>query len=1177
MNFPKRSINPRFRIVQGWTLVRFLSAAWLFCGLLTVHAWAQGNGGGTVTGTVVDSTGAVIPNASIRLVNVATGVSISTHSSEVGEFIYPSVPTGEYSLEITAKGFTSETIKIAVSLNQTTTPKVLLEPGSETTTVTVTSTQLSLDTEDAQATTGIDPDTLQSLPISLNGAARSPTAILNLFPGVSDTSANAGGVLNQTFYASINGGQSYGGEVMYDGAIMTISNVAGDMRQQPIPVDSLQEFTLVQNPFAAQYGNTPGGILSYNTQAGTNTFHGQGYEYLRNDVTNALGYFTRGKTIPLHQNEFGGDFGGPLWLPHLYNGHNKTFFFGWYDGFRFTNTPSSGYSTVPTIAERGGDFSAYVDANGNQIPIYDPATTTPDGHGGYTRTAFPGNIIPADRIVPQAQAFVSVMPKPVNDNIINNVLPSGTNQLVSNRVGIRGDQSIGSKLRLFGLYAWYNNTSNALSSIYQGGWDSGSFGPDPGRLVRVGGTWDISPHLINNFTVGYNHDEAGGVTACMGSGSFAKLGVPGLETNDCGGMFFGDGYASAGQNQNETFIEGGYAIHDAFTWIKGRHTLNFGGEYNIWLDTDKLHGIIPNLNLSDQETGLPDNTTIASGNSFASFLLGYVDNSTVYYRIADPQDKFSALGLYLQDDFKLNQRLTLNLGLRYDLKFTRSSPNSELSSFDPNLPNPGAGNLPGALAFIGHGEGRNGKDRFSNIAYLRFQPRVGFSAQIGRGMVLRGAYAIFNGTSGDVLENGIRNYVDGFNSNPFFAAPNNYTPAFTLTEGFPSFEKPPFIQPTLDNNGNISYLAPQDGYTAITQNWTVDVQKELKGGYLLDVAYVGNNGHHLGGSLNIVNQNNPNVLGLVPNDPQATYNLLNSDINSAAAQTAGISLPYPSFAGNVSHALQPYPMYYSIGQSNQTTGSSRYNALQAKVQRRFSNGFSALVSYTLSKMMSNVDEQQGWYEQYNAGAQNTFDHKAEWSLSGLSVPSTLSISGLYELPFGRGKTFANSGPLALIVGGFSLSGILHYQAGSPLSVTSSQNRLPINSFGQRPTLNSGQSFKAHWSGKFNPWVDIYANSKVAYDSPVDTFGNMPRVAPGFRSFAYYDEDFSLKKEIPLYERLHITLGVDGFNVFNRTQFGSPSLSDPEFSQGSAGSASYGTIGYQGNIPRVLQGNVRMQF
>jgi hypothetical protein len=271
----------------------------------------------------------------------------------------------------------------------------------------------------------------------------------------------------------------------------------------------------------------------------------------------------------------------------------------------------------------------------------------------------------------------------------------------------------------------------------------------------------------------------------------------------------------------------------------------------------------------------------------------------------------------------------------------------------------------------------------------------------------------------------------------------------------------------------------------------------------------------------------------------------------------------------------PYPQYpYGIGENNQTTGSSKYNSLQIKVQRRFTNGFSALVSYTLAKMESNVDEQQGWFD---GGTQNTFNHAGEWSVSSLSIPQILTLSGLYDLPFGKGKAFVNHGVSAYILGGFSLSAILHYQGGSPLSIGSSINLLPINSGGQRPTLVPGQPFKAHWSGKFNPSTDVYANNLAAYDTPVMQFGNAPRVIDGFRTFAYYDEDLSLKKEIPIYGRFHATLAVDAFNVFNRTQFGSPNLYDGQYSLGGGGNTSYGQIGYQGNLPRVLQGNFRLEF
>lgn len=1160
-------------------------AVLILCGAMSSAGLAQGGGGGSLHGVVEDPSGAVVPNAAVSLTNDSTGVVFGTHATSTGEFVYPVVPSSTYTLTTTANGFNSTVIKnVVVSLNQTTTQRVTLQIGSADVSVQVSSAALTLDTEDAQQTTTIDPETFQALPIAVNGGARSPSAILNLFPGVSDTSSNQGGAQNQAFSASINGGQSYGGEVIYDGAIITISNVAGDYRQQPIPVDSLHEFTLVQNPFSAQYGNTPGGILSFNTQSGAKLFHGQGYEYLRNDATNAAGYFAVAPDAngvlhtvrpQTHQNEFGGNFSGPVWIPKLYNRKDRTFFFGWYDGFRLKNNSSATGATVPTTAQRAGDFSSYVDSNGKVIPIYDPQTTVSDGNGGFTRTQFSykgrPNVIDPARFAAQAKAFLSYMPDPINSNQNNNALSHNVNAQVTNRWGFRIDHTLTSKLQIHGVYAHYNNGGPNLYGAYQGIFNPGNINADPGQLIRVGADWTVSPSLINNFTFGYNHDSQGFVGSGIGSGALQKLGIGGLDSQDAPQIQMA-GYEQAGTSSSEVVDEGGYVARDALTLIHGHHTFSFGVEYDLFKDTDNLIGKVGQLSFQPGETGQPDTPTAPSGNSFASFLLGQVDYGSISYNVTSPQDRYSFISAYAQDDFKLTPRLTINVGLRYDIKNTRTSPNNDISSFDPNLPNPGAGNRLGALSFIGNGPGRNGRSRFSDVVYNRFQPRIGFSAQVLKNTVVRGGYAVFNGSTGDVLENGIRNYSDGFNANPTFVAKNNISPAFTLDGGFPTFAKPPFLSPSLDNGGTIGYLSSKDGQTAILQNYTLDVQQMLPSGFLLDIAYVGNSGHHLGGNLNLVNQANPSILSL-------GYNLLNADINSPQAQSAGIPLPYPGYTGTVAQALRPYPQYRGINQFNQTNGASNYNALQAKLQKTVSDGFSMLVSYTYSKMMSNVDQQQGWYSfggSYGGGPQNTFDRSHEWSASPVNVPQILSIAGVYALPFGHGKKLANHGVSAAVFGGFSFSGILHYQAGSPLRIQQGDG-LPLGNGRQDPTMVSGQPLKAHWSGRFNPVTDVYANIDASVNTAPLAFGNAPRTFSGFRSFAYYNEDFSIKKQIDIFERLHATLGVDGFNVLNRTQFGSPDTYGPKNPDGTGGNTDYGHINYQSNLPRQLQGNFRIQF
>jgi hypothetical protein len=1145
---------------------RFSAVVALVCCVLAAQvSWAQNVGGGSVVGTVQDPSGAVIPQATVSLTSDQTGTTLTTTTSSAGQYVFPVVPVGQYNLTVSATGFQKTVIQnLIMALNKTVTQDVTLRLATTGTTVEVSATAsiVQLEPHTAQASTTIDQNTYASLPIALNGAARSPTIVADLMPGVADSPGVSGsaGPTGQAFSETINGGQEFGGEVMYDGAVLAQTNVAADYRVQPVPVEALQEFALIQNTFSAEYSRTPGGILSFNTRSGTNKFHGELYEFLQNDALDARGFFAQTKPA-VHQNEFGASAGGPLYIPRVYNGKDKTFFFAYYSGFRLSRGQQPSLATIPTLAERTGDFSNFRDSSGNVVPIYDPLTTQCNAQGVCTRQQFPGNIIPSDRINPVAKAFMPFIPDPINSSQTNNILTSGSTTTTENRWGIKMDHYLSQKYVLHGFFASAPYNNDYPTVIYKEPFAAYGFKePDNYMLARFTQDITLSTNLLAHITVGYNRDNF----TYLGPRSFSNntLGIQNIP-QVAPAFSFTNGYAGVSGDPGQTVIENGSTINGFLSLVRGKHQMKYGAEYTKYQDnTGQVNAA--DFSFSYQETDLPSAPNPAgTGNGFASFLIGAVDYGHQFFYPSEVGTRFKHFGAYFQDNYKASSNLTLNLGLRYDIPWTRTQVHGTLSSFDPTVPNPGAGGRLGALAFAGSGPGRTGRDRFSDVRYIYWQPRVGFAYKVRDKTVLRGGFGLFMGSSGDVIENGIRQqYSDGFNATPTFATTNlGVTPAFYIQDGFPAFTKPPFIDPTLDNNGSINWLQPQDGTTALISNWSLDLQRELPKGFLLDVAYVGNSGHHLGSNLLNVNQVDPKYLSLGA--------ALTAPLNSPAGQATGVPLPYPGFTGTVAQALRPYPQYQSISQLMQTAGKSHYHSLQVKLQRQFSQGLSVLTSYTYAKLMTNADSQHGWYTP-GGGSQNAFNLGQEMTVATIVPPQVLNFTYVYEFPVGKGKRFVNNSRAAdLIIGGWSISGIQRYQSGVPLQVRLS-NTLPLFNNNLYPNLVAGQSLRASWSGRFDPAKDVYLNA-AAFSTPAPfTFGNASRTLP-VRGFSYFNEDISLQKRFRIKESSAFEIGVDMFNTFNRVTFASPDTSNP------GTNPNFGVIGSQANAPRSIQFRARITF
>jgi hypothetical protein len=978
---------------------------------------------------------------------------------------------------------------------------------------------------------------------------RHPGAFVFLAPGVTGNTGDT----------QINGSQSRSKEILMDGIGSTSPESGGLMFTYP-PIEAISEFKLVSNNFSAEYGRTGGGFEVYTTRSGSNEYHGSLWEYFRNDKLDARGFIARTRPVN-RQNEFGAAFGGPVRLPG-YNGKNRTFFHFVYGGFRYRAGALNELASLPTEAMLRGDFSN-VTRNNQRLVIYDPSTTRPDGAGGFTRDAFPGNIIPPNRFSEVSKRWLALVPRPSNANQLNNYQVIGKNTFDRDSYSVKADHQFSESNRI-NVFLYTNEQSSIAPERYPGALSPALNEERPARWIRLNHDLLFSATTINNFRAGYTREPQVWSRISAGQGYLEQIGLAGVNPPDGvpPRVQFGDGmsaWADETKNTGEQ-VNNTLQVSDTVSHIRGKHTFKFGMDAR-WYQTNgadpaNQQGLFV---FNSNETAMPTAAgRPVSGHSFASFLLGAVDNASYNGLFVVPGNRYRYFATFVQDDWKISRRLTLNLGLRHEIYFPRTEAHDNFSGLDPELPNPGAGGRLGAVRFLGEGPGRdNSRSSFADTYYKNFGPRFGFAFQAAEKTVLRGGYGIYFGPGNATM--GLRSsqrYIFGFNAAPTFTTPDvGVNPAFNWDNGLPStWARPPFIDPTVQNGSDVRTIGPGDGRPPYFQNFQFSIQQEVAPRLVVEAAYVGVKGTRLGTNLFSINQVDPSYLSLGP--------LLTQQVDSPAAIAAGIQKPYPTFRGTVAQALRPYPQYLAVDNNTNPNGNSTYHALQLKVDKRLSNGLTLLGSYTWSKNISDGDIAAGG----GPGGQTFYNRRLEKAISTNDIPHVAAISYTYELPFGPGKPFLSGGGVsAKIVGGWQFTGIHQYQSGRPVVLTAN-NTLPLFSGVLRPDALTGVPKTLDVN---DPLADRWINP-AAFAIPTGLrLGTAARSYTDLRSDGFMNESFGLIKRTPLTEKVNLTFRAEFFNAFNRVVFAAP--------QGNVSAANFGRVSQQSNTPRQGQLALRIDF
>jgi hypothetical protein len=1095
----------------------------------------------TITGTVTDASGAAVVGATVTAKSVDRGIAYPVVTNEAGLYRISQLPIGSYELRIEKQGFqTTAYPAFPLALNQIGRIDVELKVGQVTETVEVSGAAPVLKTETTQVDTIIDAVTNDNLPL----ASRNYVQLTLLAPGSVSTDPSSFNNGNNTAgYGGrplINGNREQANYFLLDG--MDNNQVSDNLLGYTPAPDAIQEFNLITNNAPAEFGSFMGGIVSATIKSGTNSFHGDVWEFFRNDVLNANSWSNNFNDLPkakLRWNMFGGTLGGPILK-------NKLFFFVDYQGQRFDTPTSSTPETVFTSAERTGNFSALCPAgfnaagicsstSGGNVQLYNPcvsftAPCTASSAAATTRQPFANNQIPVAMISPVAQALFgsSLYLSPINTSLQNNASYITNSQENVDQGDIKIDYKASDKDSISGRFtrAFQNNPSaNAFELLGNG------FSTTP--IYNIVGDWtrSIGPNLVNDGRFGWSHitlnngtSWAAGVgqfgnTLGIGNGNPAGLdGLLALNFTDDGSLNLGN--AETGESFNDQVYQG----EDAVTWTHGRHTFKFGGEYNHEIIKTFYPGNNGELGLMDFDGRFTSNTigsaSTGAGYGPADFFLGLpytIGRGVSTGKTWTQTDNIVAL--YVEDTWKVTERLTLNLGLRYQLFTPWIEVNNQQSNYDFATGTVELAGQDGLSRSLYNGV-YGGKD---------LEPRIGFAwtpAMLGTHTVIRGAFTISS-------------YLEGTGTNlrlpqnpPFTPAQINTVynsvplPSSTTADGIPA--TPP-TSSCLNYScfaGAILDLWDPNVQPALDNQWNLAVQHQFWGNTTFQIGYVGQKANHL----------------MVPFSYTQRVLLPNSSCG-----TPPCTAPSTFFAEN--------PAFYNTIATQtggtQSNGTMMYNSLQAVLQKDAGHGLQYQVSYTYSKCMSDSTGYYGaWNNALSASAywQNIYDAKSEWAPCYYDATHIISAYAVYELPVGRGKAFGNNMNKAVnaVVGGWSVSPIVSFHTGFPEPVYGAADNSGTFSRGSRADCNGLPAITGETPINQSAFPGVggfqwFTNNGDFTNPAVGTFGNCAPQLAGIRGPHYTDVDMSLHKDFPLTERFKLQFRAEFINAFNHVQLNAPNM------------------------------------
>ncbi len=1082
-------------------------------------------------GRVLDSSGAAVANASVQLTDSATNTHLETTSTGSGDYAFTNLNPGSYQLDVTATGFGHLTrTGVTAIVGQTVTADLTLAVGANQQTVLVNSDAPLLQSETSNIQTNIAGTSVIAMPLN----TRNFVQLATLAPGVE--------LPPGTLLPRINGGRPRTNEYLYDG-ISALQPEPGQVAFFPI-LDDIQEFTIEANNVPAEFGRFNGGVVNVATRSGSNTFHGSLFEFFRNENLNARNYFApaTSRKPEYRRNLYGGTIGGPIVPNHL-------FFFGDYQGVKqligVTRT-----STIPTMAERQGIFTGV-------SHIFDPSSTAVVD-GVTLRREFPDDVIDAP-FDPVAQALLARFPTPTNLTAkANNYTRTANDSDHQNQFDFRVDGSKGSHDIAFGRYSYFSEVeqpvtplpdgSGAIAGSVLGTGNVAGLSNILGQQAVANETHVFSPHLLNDLRAGYTRRGNTTNGAVLGNTASNALGIPGLPTNAAFNnalpLFTFTGFQQLGPSAStfSAFQTAVWQLVDTAAYTRGRHAFKAGLDYR-WYQLNTVAPPNPTGSFAFTTTGTDQQGITDSGNAIASFLLGQVDTFQIDLQQSKIRPRDHIEEYFVQDDWKATDRLTLNIGARWTLHMPSTEKNDQGAVF--NLATQ-------QLDYLG----KNGVPRSAReLHYGNVAPRIGLAFLATPKTVIRSGFGIvFIDQSGITTPFTTPQFP--FIQNVQQKTQDNLRPAFLLSQG-------PTVSPiplTPDAGlGQSVYTVKRSAGSGYVEQWNLAVQRSITTNLSAEVAYVGSHIVHVGIPDSNLNQltaeqlaEGPALLAKVPNP---YYGQIPSSSSIGGKTTTQAQL------------IKPYPRFLNVATYRANSGTTNYNAIEAKLEQRLSHGISFLFAYTHSKL---IDDASSVFSTTVLSSPNsssliaadTYRPYLERDSSSGDMPNVTSFSGIYDLPAGRGHRFANRSLPATVLGGWSLNAIVSLQSGMPVTVTQATNN---NSFAgfvlQRPNLVNTPALSPD---KRTP--SRFFNTDAFATAPQFTIGNASRNP--VRGPAYRDLDLALVKNTTIFHETGVEFRAELFNVTNTPAFSQPN--------GSFGSAAFGSITSTTTDPRVMQLAIRFR-